>query len=412
MSARSSPGFFSPVLLMNAALVLNVIGFANYAAVLPALMAGTGFSEAEAGVAGGAFFLAYAIGSPIFAALTDSRRPRQLYMLGGMLGIAGGLLFPFLDAGYPALVLSRALSGLGMAGIYMPGLRLLLETLPPEQQSRGSSVHVSTLTLGLSASFAVSGALQWALGWQAAFLGAAVAAGLAMLVVGMGMPSPRPARSEGALLARLGKVYRTRGVVLVLASVAGNSWEGMAFRTWWVALLGFAVLQPGNEGLTWLNLALATAFTGLLAMPLSTWVARRAEAGRRHRVIAIAAGLSVVIGMGLAVLLTAPFWMVFALSVLYACFIFSDAGSLPPALLARVSPAERGAALALLAASANLAACLAIIACGVVLQLLGGASSLIAWRITLGVMAAGSLVTACCMLALDRGAPEVRGQSS
>ncbi len=392
----------SPVLLMNAALMLNVIGFANYAAVLPALMAGTGFSEAEAGVAGGAFFLAYAIGSPIFAALTDSRPPRQLYMLGGSLGILGGLLFPFLDSGYPALVASRALSGLGMAGIYMPGLRLLLETLPPAHQSRGSSMHVSTLTLGLSASFAVSGTLQWMLGWQAAFLGASVAAALAMGVVRLGMPSPRPARTDGALLARLGKVYRTRGVGLLLCAVAGNSWEGMAFRTWWVALLGFALLQPGNEGHAWLNLALATALTGPLAMPLSNWVAARAEAGRRHRVIALAAGLSVVIGIALAMLLTASFWMVFALSVVYACFIFSDAGSLPPALLARVTSAERGAALALLAASANLAACLAVITCGVLLHLLGGATSLIAWQITLGVMAAGSLVTSLCMLVLDR----------
>jgi MFS family permease len=394
----------SSILLMNAALVLNVIGFANYAAVLPALMAGTGFSEAEAGVAGGAFFLAYAVGSPIFAALTDSHRPRRLYMLGGLLGIAGGLLFPFLDTGYPALVASRALSGLGMAGIYMPGLRLLLETLPPARQSRGSSLHVSTLTLGLSASFAVSGALQWAHGWQAAFLGASVSAGLALLLVGLGMPSPRPVGSNGALLARLGKVVRPRGVVLVLAAVAGNSWEGMAFRTWWIALLGFALLQPGNEGHAWLNLALATAFTGLLAMPLSTWVAARAEAGRRHQVIAIAAGLSVVIGVGLAGLLAAPFWVVFALSVVYACFIFSDSGSLPPALLARVTPAELGAALALMAASANLAACLAVIACGLLLQLLGGATSLMAWRVTLGAMALGSLVTTCCMLVLDRRA--------
>jgi MFS family permease len=176
----------------------------------------------------------------------------------------------------------------------------------------------------------------------------------------------------------------------------------MAFRTWWVALLGFALLQPGNEGHAWLNLALATALTGLLAMPLSNWVAARAEAGRRHRVIALAAGLSVVIGIALAMLLTASFWMVFALSVVYACFIFSDAGSLPPALLARVTSAERGAALALLAASANLAACLAVITCGVLLHLLGGATSLIAWQITLGVMAAGSLVTSLCMLVLDR----------
>ncbi len=75
--------------------------------------------------------------------------------------------------------------------------------------------------------------------------------------------------------------------------------------------------------------------------------------------------------------------------------------TLPPALLARVTSAERGAALALLAASANLAACLDVITCGVLLHLLGGATSLIAWQITLGVMAAGSLVTSLCMLILD-----------
>jgi MFS family permease len=140
-------------------------------------------------------------------------------------------------------------------------------------------------------------------------------------------------------------------------------------------------------------------------------VAARAEAGRRHRVIAIGAGLSVAIGVGLAVLLAAPFWAVFALSVVYACFIFSDSGSLPPALLVRVTPAERGAALALMAASANLAACLAVIACGLLLQLLGGAGSLMAWRVTLGAMALGSLVTACCMLVLDRSALAAQAQA-
>ncbi|WPO39796.1 hypothetical protein [Tardiphaga sp. 42S5] len=39
---------------------------ANYAAVPPALRTNTGFSETQAGFAGGVFFLAYAIGSPIF----------------------------------------------------------------------------------------------------------------------------------------------------------------------------------------------------------------------------------------------------------------------------------------------------------------------------------------------------------
>lgn len=394
----------SGTVLMTAAFVLNVIGFGNYAAILPPLLADTGFSEVQAGVAGGAFFLAYAIGSPIFAVLTDIFRPRNLYMVGGMLGVAGGLLFPWLADGFVALVASRMLTGFGMAGIYMPGLRLLLETVPAPEQPRAASVYVSGLTLGLSASFALSGTLQWAFDWPAAFHGASAAAVLAMLLVRVSMPSPHPAASEAALWQRLRVVARTPGVRLVLLSAAGNSWEGMAFRIWWVALLGFSVAQPGNSGWSWLNLPLATAFTGLLAMPLSTWVARQAEAGRRHRVIAAAAGTSVLVAALLSVGMTGPFLLVLGLSIAWACVIFWDAGSLPPALLARVTPAERGAALALLAAATNLAAWLAVMTAGAVLQALGGVESLAAWRVTIMVMAAGSAAAAGAMLVLDRPA--------
>lgn len=392
----------SALVIMTAALVLNVVGFANYAAVLHDLLGDTGFPETAAGVAGGAFFLAYAIGSPVFAALTDSHPPRRLYGLGCLIGVAGGVLFPLVDDGYAALLASRALSGLGMAGVYMPGLRLLIEALPGEHQSRGASVYVSALTLGLSASFAVSGLLQLAFGWPAAFLGAAAAAGLALVLV-MATTAPLRVASAGVgLLGRLRAVLRGRGVLLVLAAAAGNSWEGMAFRTWWVALLAFVAAQPGNEAYTGWNLALATAFTGMLAMPLSTWVARRAEAGRRHGVIAGAAACSVGVGIVLAALLGIGFPAVFALSVLYACVIFSDAGSLPPALLVRVMPEERGAALALLAAASNTAACLAVAACGAVLDLLGGAASPLAWQVAIVVMALGSLAVTAAMITLDR----------
>ena len=197
---------------------------------------------------------------------------------------------------------------------------------------------------------------------------------------------------------------RTRGVGWVLLAVAGNSWEGMAFRTWWVAFLSFVATLPGNQYYTGWNLALATAFTGLLAMPLSSLVAHRANTGRRHQVIAAAAGASVVAGAVLAVSIGMPFLIVFVLSIAYVCAIFSDAGSLPPALLARVSQADRGAALALMALSANSAAWAGVTICGVVLEVAGGKASIIAWQITIGVIAAGSLITSIAMLVLDRQA--------
>lgn len=391
--------------VMITALVLNLIGFANFAAVLPQLREGTGITETQAGIAGGVFFLAYAIGAPLFAGLTDTRDPRRLYMAGGGLSIAGGLLFPLVDASFAALVVSRALTGLGMAGTYMPGLRLLIEALPPDRQQRAAGDYASTLTLGLSASFALSGSLQWAYGWPAAFLGAAATAAVALVLVRATMPAPRLVPTAASLWRRLVSVARGRQIWLILLAAGGNSWEGMAFRTWWVALLGFAVLLPGNAAFAEVNFALATAFVGLLAMPLSAWVARRAQAGRRHRVIAIAAGSSVLLGVVLALSLQAPFAALFLLTVAYLCAIFADAGAMVPALLARVPHEERGAALALLSAATNSAACLGVVVVGLVLQAAGGADSIAAWRVAILAIAAGSAVTAGAMLAIDRAQP-------
>ncbi|WP_158292271.1 MFS transporter [Paracraurococcus ruber] len=392
-------------MLMLAALLLNLVGFANYAAVLPDLRATTGLTEVQAGLAGGAFFLAYAIGSPVFAGLTDTRDARRLYLLGTGLGVTGGLLFPWVDDGFGALLTARILTGLGMAGTYMPGLRLLIETLPPAGQQKAAGDYVSGLTLGLSTSFAVSGSLQWLFGWPAAFLGAAVAAAIAGMLVGNAMPSPpRSTARPGGLFGRLRQAARGPGRGLVLVAAFGNSWEGMAFRTWLVALLGFSVSLPGNEAYGALNFALVTAIIGPVAMPISALVARRAEAGRRHRVIACAASSAVVVGVVLAAAMASPLPVVLMLSIVYACAIFSDAGALTPAMLVRVAPAERGAALALVSAAGNLAAFASTIAFGLVLHLAGGAASADAWRIAILTTAAGSAVTAVAMFRLDRRA--------
>ena len=56
------------VLVMCSALVLVMVGFANYAAMLASILTDRQFTPAQGGIAGGAFFLAYAIGSPVFAA--------------------------------------------------------------------------------------------------------------------------------------------------------------------------------------------------------------------------------------------------------------------------------------------------------------------------------------------------------
>jgi len=63
----------------------------------------------------------------------------------------------------------RALTGLGVAGIYMPGVRLISERVMAERRGGLVGMFVSAFTVGSAASIALGGSLSTALGWRTAF---------------------------------------------------------------------------------------------------------------------------------------------------------------------------------------------------------------------------------------------------
>ncbi len=389
----------SAVLVMCTTLVLLMVGFANYAAVLPTVLADRHLSPAQGGFAGGAFFLAYAVASPVFAALTDTCDARRLYLIGCGFACAGGLVFPALDDGYHALLVGRTLSGLGMAGAYMPGLRLLTDAVPPDQRNWAASIYTSTITLGTSASFASAALFELLGGWPLAFTGAAAAALLGAVILAATMRAAPPATPHHhqafKFRSRFITVLRIPEARLVALAAIGNAWEGMAFRTWWIGLLTFSAAQDGNTPWGGLNFALLSAVAGLLAMPLSVRVAAgvaAANASRGFAIITVAAASALLAGGLLVSIVDGPFPIVFALTVLYLCAIFADAGAIPPAMLTYTPAEVRGAALAVLSAASNLAAFAGTAACGFVLSIMGGTGSVNAWRAAVLSMMAGALI--------------------
>jgi len=396
------------VAVMCAALLLNMVGFSNYGAVLPGIIHDLALTPAQAGFAGGIFFLSYAVGSPVCSVLTDVVDPRRLYLAGCVAGVVGGLCFPLVSDGYGALLAGRLLSGLGMAGTYIPGMTLLAEAMPPAERAKATSIYTSCLTLGTSGSFASAALLRMLGGWHFAFDGAALACAGAALAVGVWIGGRRGGRSSlTALFANLRLVLRSRAVLLYAVASAGNAWEGMAFRVWWIALLTFCAARPGNAWAVHVDFTLLSAVAGPLGMPVAAWVATRAEAagarGRRELVIAAAAFSSVVMGAVLIGGLDLPLWLIFPLTLAYQCSTFSDAGSLPVAIMSQVPPAARGAVLAVQVTLTNSGSFAGAWVCGVVLATAGGTASLAAWRWTLAAMMAASAVSAAAMLAVWRG---------
>jgi hypothetical protein len=182
-----------------------------------------------------------------------------------------------------------------------------------------------------------------------------------------------------------------------LAAIAGNSWEGMALRTWWIAYLVFCSNgQPDGSLLA--KLAMATACSGFFAMPISVAVARRAQGKRRTPII-----FGVCIASGLFALIT-PLLASFSLIVsivattIYMCLVFADAGTLPAAVLDETPAAQRGTGLAAAATVGNFSAFIGVAAVGAILNLAGGTGSPLAWILAFAVMGSGSIVGGVLLL--------------
>ncbi len=379
--------------LFCVALILNMVGFANIAVVLPAVARDLSLDPSQAGLLGGTFFAAYAIGVPLFVPLTDRFPPLAVYVVGSLAWIAGGVCIAVADHGIVLPFVGRLLSGIGMAATYMPGMILLVSRVPDTRRSVAASTYTSCITLGTAFCFAVTGLTAIYLPWRLVFLVAAGAAALALPLVIFAASRPTTNASQQANAVspprKLSFLVRPR-MLAWLAAFAGNSWEGMAMRTWWISYLVFCGGGQA-DGSVLAKLAVATACAGFFAMPVSVAVARRAQRGRRVSIVAgicVASGLFALLPPLLAGL---PLIVSIIATTIYMCLIFADAGTLPAAILDEIPAEQRGTGLAAAATVANLGAFLGVTAAGAVLNVAGGASSGTAWLFAFATIGAGSV---------------------
>src|SRR6185436_10404202 len=147
-----------------------MLGFATYAALLPELRDHWALSNAEAGVIGSAFFAGYIATVSYWTALTDRIDGRRIYLAGSLLAVAGGAGFGLAAQGLASAMLFQVLLGAGVAGTYMPGLRLLSDHVSGPSQSRFISFYTSFFGIGTALSLALAGLLTATHGWQTAFV--------------------------------------------------------------------------------------------------------------------------------------------------------------------------------------------------------------------------------------------------
>ena len=139
--ARSPDGYFVAAIVAAQALVQ--IGAFTLPALLPGYIQRWDLSKTDAGWLIGIFFAAYVCAVPLLVAMTDRWPSRRVYLAGAALTALSHLGFVLWADGFWSAFFLRAVAGVGWAGCYMPGLKVLADTREGAAQSRAVSFHAA-----------------------------------------------------------------------------------------------------------------------------------------------------------------------------------------------------------------------------------------------------------------------------
>lgn len=384
-------------LLMCAAEALGMTGFAAYPSLLPLLTGVWHLSGAEAGLIGGAFFFGYMTAVPFLSGATDRIDARIVYIASCLLMVSGTLGFALLADGIWSGAFFQAVCGAGLAGCYMPGLRVLTDRMPTAASNRPIAFYTASFGIGTSLSLLLAGALGSLMDWRVAVALMAAGPVLAALIVFVGTaPHEPPGAAHANWLPRFGPVLAHARVRELVTGYAVHCWELFGLRSWMVAFIVFAYgLSSAQAALTPTEAAALINLIGLPASILGNEMAGRL--GRRRWIVAmmIASGLLCWLAGASAAL---PWWIMLCVLGLYNSAVMADSASLTAGLMHAAPAAQRGAAMALYSLGGFGAGFVAPLVFGTVLDMSGGITSPLAWTLAWGSLGFGCLLWAASAL--------------
>ena len=393
------------VALVCVAQVLVQLGANFWPALLPTLTSRWALTYSEAGWVTASFYAAYIIAVPVLVTLTDRVDAKRVYLTGVALTVAGHLLFAWQADGFWSAVAARCLTGVGWAGTYMTGLKLLADRVDGKLMSRATAGHAASVGISGSISFVTADLIAGFGGWPLAFLVGAVGAAAAWVLVAFAVPNSAasvPAVRAATPLFDFRPVFRNRSAMAYAIVYGIHTLEMNALRGWGVAYLTFVAAFTGSSAAI---LSPAAALTVLGIAGTLTSVAGNEAAillGRR-RLIVTALASSIFLACLIAMVGPWSYALAVTLLVLYGPVIWLNSSSLTAGAAGTAEPSKRGATLAVHSMLGYTGGFIGPLIVGWSLDLGGGMSSG-TWALSFGIIAllsVGALLTFLAMRPLE-----------
>ena len=387
MSVSRPPTLVAVVCLAE---ILSMTPFSMFLALQPQLQQVWGLSNTESGWISSAYFAGYMLAVPVLGGATDRVDARAVWLGACALAGLGCLGFAALASGPASAAALQLITGAGLAGTYMPGLKVMTDRLGEVPRPRHVAFYTTSFTIGSSLSFWIIGQLDAALAWRGAvaFTALGPLLGCALVLVALRavpiVPHPQ-AHARGHLRAVLTSAQSMRYVV----GYAAHVWELFALRAWVVPFVVFCEGLRGSSS----PIAVATlaAVVSLIGVPSSLAGAEMTTRIARPRLIVSIMLLSIV-GSLLVVPGALASWLLLVIAVcVYSALISADSAALTSGIVAVAPPASRGTAMAVYSTLGFAAATAGTFAVGFTLDLMGGQSTT-SWIVAFALMSAPNVV--------------------
>ena len=367
--------------------ILGMTGFAAFPTLLPLFFTEWGITNTEAGWINGIYYAGYVAAVVVLTSLTDRIASRDVYLTCTIIsGIAIVGFALFADEFWSAMVF-RALGGIGLAGTYMPGLKMLSDFLNGPKQSRNMAFYTASFGIGASASIAATGLIASITDWRTTFMILSIGPLLALLITFFMVPrrdTDEAARPNTHLLDFRPVLRSKQAMGFVLAYTVHN-FELFAYRAWTVAFLVYAATRHPGEALP-ASVAMLAAMINLFGVPASILGNECALRLGRHRWITMVMIASALLAAGIGFTTDWPLWVVVVLMCLYSMTVAGESASVTAGAVESAPQGYRGATMAVHSSIAFFGAFLGPLVFGIVLDLTGGGLNSSSWGMAFLVM--------------------------
>ena len=343
---------YTPLMLM--AQTCALLGFACYAVVLTPLQEEWSLSNLQSGLIASAFFFGYMLAVPVATALTDRVDARKVYLIGGLSAALGLLGMATLANNFWTALIFMAINGAGLAGTYMPGLKILSDRIKSGELTRHIAFYTAFFGIGTGFSYLCSGWILSALGWHYVFGLIALGPLAAFFIVLCFIPPLEHEKWSGPLQIRFRDLFPVDKWKLVLQNKKASGFifgytahtiELFASRSWIVAFFAFCAASSGES--FFLAITTLAGIINFFGVPASILGNEIALLIGRQRWVCIVMITSAVLGIALASSTGQAWWLIIVLAVAHAIFIMADSATLTAGLVISAQENIKGAAMGL-----------------------------------------------------------------